>query len=99
MGELDRAARQLEKLLHDPLATAIDGVVELTAVSSPAPRGRYQEATIEAVASAPGVPPTPVTITVVLPVRYWPAPGMRLPALVPPTDPGALEVDWEALRR
>ncbi|MCX6502238.1 MAG: hypothetical protein NT132_07530 [Microbacterium sp.] len=97
MGELDDAARQLERLLRDPLATAVRGTLEITAVSAPAPRGRYQEARIEGLASAPGMPPAPVEIAVVLPVRLWPRAGMRLPAQVPPSDPQALEVAWGAL--
>lgn len=99
MGEVDRAARQLERLLHDPMASAVRGTVELTAVSEPTGRGRYQEATIELLASAPGLAPTTVAVAVVLPVRHWPTPGMRLPAMIPPAEPQALEVDWEPLGR
>lgn len=97
MGELDDAARQLERLLRDPLATAVRGTLEITAVSEPAPRGRYQEARVEGIASAPGMTPAPVEIAVVLPVRLWPRVGMRLPAQVPPSEPQALEVAWGAL--
>ncbi|WP_460773356.1 hypothetical protein [Microbacterium sp. GXF7504] len=99
MGELDRATEQLERLLHDPMATAVRGMVELTAVSAPQGRGRFQEATIDLLASAPGLAPTPVTVAVVLPVRHWPEPGMRLPARIPPAEPQSLEVDWEPLAR
>ena len=99
MSERDNAARQLERLLHDPLATAVAGTLEITAVSEPSPRGRYQEARIEGVASAPGLGPHPVTVTVVLPVKLWPRVGMRLPARVPPAEPQSLEVVWDALAR
>lgn len=99
MGELDRAARQLERLLHDPLASAVRGTVELTSVPPPAPRGRYQEVRIDAVAEAPGMAPTAVVLTVVLPAKHWPAVGMRLSALVPPSEPQSLEVDWSPLTR
>lgn len=99
MGGVDDAAEQLERLLHDPLSTAVRGTLTLTAVSEPAPRGRYQEALIDGVATAPGLPPTAVRLRVVLPVRHWPSPGIRLPARIPPGEPGALEVDWSVIAR
>ncbi|MFT4210730.1 MAG: hypothetical protein QM626_02560 [Microbacterium sp.] len=93
----DEAAEQLEKLLHDPMAAAVRGTVEITAISAPAPRGRYQEASVELRAWAPGVAPVTVRTTVVLPARDWPVVGTRLPAAIPPAEPAELEVDWSRL--
>jgi hypothetical protein len=99
MGGLDDAARQIERLLHDPLETAVRGTLEITGVSEPAARGRYQEAIIEGVAVATGASPVTVSLRVVLPVKFWPTVGMRLPARIPPAQPDALEVDWSGIAR
>ncbi|GAA5037238.1 hypothetical protein ACFQRL_13420 [Microbacterium fluvii] len=96
---VDKAAADLERLLRDPLADAVRGCVRVLSVSEPSGRGRYQEARVELAPEAPGVAPDPVTVTVVLPVKLWPHEGMLLPAQIPPAQPEALEVDWEALRR
>ncbi|MFT4307684.1 MAG: hypothetical protein QM604_12420, partial [Microbacterium sp.] len=93
----DEAAEQLEKLLHDPMTAAVRGTVEIAAISAPAPRGRYQEAAVELRAWAPGLAPVAVRTRVVLPVKDWPAVGTRLPAMIPPAEPAALEVDWSGL--
>lgn len=99
MAWVDDAAAQLERILHDPMADAVRGVAAVVAVSEPSGRGRYQEATIELEVSAPGVAPTRVTTTGVFAAKSWPAVGFRAPAVVPRSDPAALEVDWSGLAR
>ncbi len=95
----DQAAEQLERLLRDPIAEAVRGTAEIVSISTPEARGRYQEAQLELRAWAEGIPPVTVSMAVVLPTKHWPAAGVRLPAMIPPTAPQELEVDWSRLAR
>jgi len=95
----DEIARALERMTADPMADAVPGAVLVVSVSDPAPRGRYQECRLELIAEGPGIPPTPLTTSVVTRPRHWPRPGMRLPARVSASRPTAVDVDWEALAR
>ncbi|WP_448231102.1 hypothetical protein [Microbacterium lacticum] len=97
-SEFAQAAAWLQRLSGDPLADAVPGRIRVDAVSDAAPRPRYQECRLEATVEAPGVPPAPVVLEVVIDNRFWPRVGQVLPARVPPADPAALEVEWEALR-
>ncbi|GEB94700.1 hypothetical protein PFZ49_10355 [Microbacterium lacticum] len=98
-SEFDQAVTWLQRLTGDPLADAVPGRIRIDEVTDASPRPRYQECRIEATAEAPGVPPTPVTLHVVIDRRFWPRVGQVLPARVPPGSPAALEVSWDALRR
>ncbi len=93
----DDIARVLERMTADPMADAVAGAVLVVSVSQPEARGRYQECHLELLAEAPGVPPTPVSTSVVTRPRHWPRPGMRLPARISASRPTAVDVDWEAL--
>lgn len=99
-GEVDGAdeiARALERMTADPMADAVAGAVIVVSASEPARRGSYQECRLELLVEAPGIPPTPVSTSVVTRPRHWPHPGMRLPARVSASHPTAIDVDWEAL--
>ncbi|MWB98860.1 hypothetical protein [Agromyces seonyuensis] len=98
-SELEQATAWLEQITGDPLAGAVRGVLELVDVPEPVGRGRFRPVELGGIASAEGVPPTPVRLSVVLDRRHWPAAGARLPARIPPARPADLEVDWDALRR
>ena len=98
-SEFAQAVAWLQRLSGDPLAEAVPGRIRIDAVSDAAPRPLHQECRIEATVEAPGVPPAPVVLEVVIDRRFWPRVGHVLPARVPPADPTALEVEWEALRR
>lgn len=96
---IDDAARMLEKATHDPLADAVRGRVRIVAASERAPRGRYQPCQVEVITDTEGIPPTTVHTEVVTSAKYWPRVGMVLPALISPSDPTHLEVNWDALAR
>lgn len=98
-SEFDQAVEWLERATGDPLADAVAGRLRIDAVSEPVSRRRYQECRIEGTAEAPGIPPTPVVIEVVIDRRYWPRVGQVLPARISRADPSAFDVGWDALRR
>ena len=98
-SEFDQAVTWLQRLTGDPLADAVPGRLRIDAVSEVSPRPRYQECRVEGIAEAPGVPTTPVVLEVVFDRRFWPRVGQVLPARVSRSQPGAVEVSWEALRK
>ncbi|MEZ3162226.1 hypothetical protein AB1K54_17060 [Microbacterium sp. BWT-B31] len=99
MGELDDAARWLERVTGDPMADAVRGRARVTDASPPAGRGRHQECRVTLEVEADGVSARAVEQVVVLDRRYWPVVGTALPARVSLSHPDAVEVDWDALGR
>lgn len=97
MSELDEATAWLEKITHDPMADAVRGTATTVAVSAPTGRGRHQSCRVTLRVEAAGIAPHEVEDELVFPVKRWPIVGLVLPARVSPTDPRALEVDWEQL--
>ena len=99
MDSADQIAAQIEKLLGDPIADAVPGVVRIISASEPVGRARYQECQLEVVTEAAGVEPTAVTTTVVTARKYWPKVGAALPAQISRSQPHRVEIDWDALAR
>ncbi len=99
MSELDDAARWLEAVTHDPMAGAVRGTVTTVSVSEPEGRARHQTCRVTLRVAAPGIETHDVDTEFVFPVKRWPTTGLVLPALVSPSDPNVLEVDWENLPR
>lgn len=97
--ELERVASWLEKITRDPMADAVAGRARVTAAPPPVARGRYQECAVELVVEADGIPETAVAMAVVFPRSVWPRVGDVLPARISRSNPQAVEVDWERLRR
>lgn len=98
IDEMAQAVEWLQRATGDPMADAVRGRIRIDAVSDAAARGRYQQCRVEATAEAPGIPPTPTVIEVVIDKRHWPRVGQMLPARISPSNPQVLEVGWEALR-
>ena len=97
-GELDRAARWLEKLTRDPLADAVAGRVQVRSASAPRPRGRYQECALELDVAADGIPAgTVIAHRAVFSRDRWPREGDVLPAQISRSRPELVEIDWERL--
>lgn len=96
---VDEAAEMLEKITRDPLADAVRGRVRIVSASERTGRARYQPCTLEVVTQADGIPETRVQTEVVTSAKYWPRVGSVLPALISPSDPTHIEVDWDALAR
>ncbi|MGB4779164.1 hypothetical protein [Microbacterium sp.] len=99
MDWVDDAARQLERVLGDPLADSMRGAVRIVRASEPKSRGKYQECELVVVTEADGIPETLVRTAVVTSLVHWPRVGAVLPALISRTDPTRIEVDWDALAR
>lgn len=95
----DTAASQLERMMGDPLADAVLGSMQILSVTAPQGLRRYQEATLEMLAEAPGMDPTVVNATVVFDRRKWPTVGTRLRARIPPRKPSTFMVDWGPFAR
>ena len=98
-GELDQAARWLERLTGDPMASAVRGRLTVLRASEPTARGRFQECRLELRAEAPGIAPTTVAHTAVFDRRHWPPVGFVVPARIAQSDPRVFEANWDALQR
>lgn len=98
-SELDRATQWLERLIGDPMASAVPGRLTVVSASEPTPRGRFQECRLELRPDAPGIPPTVVGYVAVFDRRHWPQPGLVVPARISQTDPRVFEASWAALAR
>lgn len=99
MDWTDDAAREIERLLGDPIADATRGVVRIVKASAPHGRGTYQECRLVVVTQAEGIEQTTVRTSVVTSLRHWPQVGATLPALISRTHPQRMEIDWDALAR
>lgn len=96
-GDLAKAAAWLEKITRDPLADAVPGRATVVAASAPAPRGRYQECTLDLTVDADGIPPTAVRQALVFPVKRWPRAGDTVPARISRSRPEVFDADWDRL--
>lgn len=96
---VDEAAEMLEKITRDPLADAVRGTVRVVSASERVGRARYQACELEVITTTEGIPETRVHTEVVTSAKYWPRVGSTLPALISPSDPTHIEVDWDALAR
>lgn len=92
-------ARQLERMMGDPIADAVPGTVLIVSVSEPTRRWGYQACQIEVVPDAPGVEPVRVATEVVTTRKNWPKLGGILPARISTTHPERMEINWDALAR
>ena len=92
-------ARQLERMMGDPIADAVLGTVLIVSVSDPTRRWGYQACQIEVVPDAPGVEPIRVATEVVTTRKNWPKLGGILPARISTTHPERMEINWDALAR
>ena len=92
-------ARQLERMMGDPIADAVPGTVLIVSVSEPTRRWGYQACQIEVVPEAPGVEPVRVATEVVTTRKNWPKLGGILPARISTTHPERMEINWDALAR
>ncbi|MBB2975287.1 hypothetical protein FHX49_000853 [Microbacterium endophyticum] len=93
---VEDAAKQIEKLLGDPMADAVRGRVQVLSVSERVGRAAYQECRVEVRAEAPGMEPATVQTTGVFNRAHWPKPGTIYPAAIAPQHPSSLEVNWES---
>lgn len=89
-------ARQIERLLGDPMGQAVRGTVTVLSASPRTARPNYQECIVEVRAEAPGMDPTIVRTTGVFGRAHWPVAGTVFRADIPPQKPSVLDVDWEA---
>ena len=99
MDETENMARQLERMMGDPIADAVPGTVLIVSVSEPTRRWGYQACQIEVVPDAPGVEPVRVATEVVTTRKNWPKLGGILPARISTTHPERMEINWDALAR
>ena len=99
MDEIENMARQLERMMGDPIADAVPGTVLIVSVSEPTRRWGYQACQIEVVPDAPGVEPVRVATEVVTTRKNWPKLGGILPARISTTHPERMEINWDALAR
>jgi hypothetical protein len=99
VDEIENMARQLERMIGDPIADAVPGTVLILSVSEPTRRWGYQACQIEIVPDAPGVEPVRVATEVVTTRKNWPKVGGILPARISTTRPERMEINWDALAR
>ncbi|MEV8359502.1 hypothetical protein [Microbacterium sp. NPDC076895] len=96
---VEEAAHMLEKYTGDPLADAVRGTVRVVSASDREGRARYQACQLEVVTTTAGIPETRISTEVVTSAKYWPRVGSTLPALISPSDPTHIEINWDALAR
>lgn len=94
----EQATAWLERVTGDPLADAVRGTARVDAVSEVRSRRRFQECRLTVTVEAPGIPPRPLGLEVVVDRRYWPRAGQVLPARISASDPAVVEIVWDALR-
>ncbi len=99
MDEIENMARQLERLMGDPIADSVNGTVMIVSVSEPKRRWGYQACQIEIVPDAPGIEPVRIATEVVTTRKNWPKVGGILPARISTTRPERMEINWNALAR
>ncbi|KAA9107775.1 hypothetical protein [Microbacterium rhizomatis] len=97
MDEAEQMAHQLERLVGDPIADAVQGFVRVVSVSEPVGRFGYLSCTIRLATEADGIPETFIDTEIATRRKWWPKVGQRLPARIARSQPDRVDINWDAL--